>query len=87
MKDPVKIRAEKSNINEEIAKECAEWLGGAEMTEKMKKCPFCGGEPQMLKGFIKGITMIVCSECKATVSFGGQESCEASLKAWNRRTK
>lgn len=37
MKDPVKIRAEKSNINEEIAKEWAEWLGGAEMAEYIKR--------------------------------------------------
>jgi len=52
---------------------------------KLKPCPFCGGEPRIIKGLVAGVTMIVCTKCRATVSFGGSEREEDAKKAWNRR--
>lgn len=54
---------------------------------KLKRCPFCDSEVQLYKGFIAGVTMIVCPNCRATVSFGGKEKENETVKAWNRRPK
>ena len=51
---------------------------------KLKPCPFCGGRVEEMTG-ITGLTMIVCSRCKATVSFGGKERKDQATSAWNRR--
>lgn len=50
----------------------------------LKPCPFCGSEPQIMKGLVAGLTMIVCTKCRATVSFAGGTQKE-TVKAWNRR--
>lgn len=55
--------------------------------EKLEKCPFCGGKVQMFSGVIANLPMIVCSQCGATVSFGGKEKPKLTAEAWNRRTK
>ena len=52
---------------------------------ELKQCPFCGGKAETIKGFIAGVTMIVCNNCKATVSFGGREARDKTIQAWNRR--
>lgn len=54
------------------------------MTE-LKPCPFCGGDVNLFIGFMVGLPMIVCGKCSATVSFGGKETREQTIKAWNRR--
>lgn len=53
---------------------------------ELKHCPFCGSSVSLTKGVIKGITMIVCGKCGATVSFMGKEDTSSALKAWNTRT-
>lgn len=53
--------------------------------EQLKPCPFCGGKARLHIGVIKGLNMIVCDKCKATVSFGGKEHGNAARDAWNRR--
>ncbi len=55
--------------------------------DKLKKCPFCGGDVNLFIGFMAGLPMIVCGKCSATVSFGGKETKEQTIKAWNRREK
>jgi Lar family restriction alleviation protein len=50
-----------------------------------ERCPFCGSEVKVHIGVLRGLTMIVCPACRATVSFGGQESARATINAWNRR--
>lgn len=41
---------------------------------KLKPRPFCGGNVKIFPGIIAGVTMIVCEKCRATVSFGGNET-------------
>lgn len=57
------------------------------MTE-LKPCPFCGGKAKIMKmGYPH---WIYCLDCGARVHgrvVGEKEGEEASIKAWNRRTK
>ena len=55
--------------------------------EKLKKCPFCGNEVKMFTGVIAGLPMIVCSNCNATISFGGKENYKQTKEAFNRRAR
>ena len=68
--------------------------GGKTMSEKLKPCPFCGGEAELAYGgkgsFIaEGISFVRCKECGAV----GQKfevsrkysSDEKAIDAWNRR--
>lgn len=55
--------------------------------KKLKTCPFCGAKVQLFKGVIAGVTMIVCTKCRATVSFGGSESESDTVAHWNRRAE
>lgn len=57
------------------------------MMERMRECPFCGREVKLYAGIIAGLPMIVCSNCNATVSFGGKETPKQAKDAWNRRAK
>jgi Lar family restriction alleviation protein len=53
---------------------------------KIKKCPFCGSknvEPHI--GVIRGLSMMMCYDCGATVSFQDKEKLEKLVKAWNKR--
>ena len=53
---------------------------------ELKKCPFCGSDDvKLLFGFLAKIPMVVCHNCKATVSFGGKENIEATTASWNSR--
>lgn len=59
-------------------------------TEKLKPCPFCGGEAKMLKmGGIKGmffnptVKRPTCTKCHATMFVWFNE--QTAIRAWNRR--
>lgn len=52
--------------------------------EKLKKCPFCGGEAQMCAGSSKGeIAWVYCEKCGA--ESGTRDTAEKAAEAWNRR--
>ena len=53
--------------------------------EKLKPCPFCGGEAHFT--LFLGNPCIACKECLgAVVPFRGASK-EIVMRAWNRRTK
>lgn len=52
--------------------------------EKLKKCPFCGGEKIEI-GLGGCRHLILCDECGAVVSFIGKEDKEQAVQAWNKR--
>lgn len=51
------------------------------MSEKLKPCPFCGGNNLS----VEGITFywVECIDCNASIS--GHETEEQAIEAWNRR--
>ena len=53
----------------------------------LKPCPFCGyGKPSIRTGVVlPGLTMILCPNCGATVSFQQKERKHETIEAWNRR--
>lgn len=51
--------------------------------DKLKECPFCGGEANTT-GF-RGITGFICGRCEAVVSFKHREEHEQAISAWNTR--
>lgn len=52
--------------------------------EKLKPCPFCGGEAKIMKmGYPH---WVYCLQCGAKVH-GGTISEKDSIKAWNRRAE
>lgn len=61
--------------------------------DKLKPCPFCGGEIKVCRGIEPEITGILCKECKAMIrweihmkgreTFG--ENQEKWSAKWNRR--
>lgn len=58
------------------------------MNEKLKPCPFCGGEAEINRGYSFGMTYIYeveCENCKALM--GVFESEAEAIEAWNRRTE
>jgi Lar family restriction alleviation protein len=53
------------------------------MTNKLKPCPFCGGEPfiKQYKDFY--LYKVICGNCY--VGTGGWCEKKEAVKAWNRR--
>ena len=67
-------------------------IGRKTMNEKLRPCPFCGGEACIEDiselDDMDVIWMIVCDECGGSASFG-MDGCDATkdeaITAWNRR--
>ena len=55
------------------------------MTEKLKPCPFCGGEAEVYENEYENITlfMVACKNCG--ISTAGYDYEEDAIKDWNRR--
>lgn len=64
------------------------WVRGSEKvkemkeTKELKKCPFCGGEAEIV-GY--KFSWIVCKECSAET--GVFDTKIEAIKAWNRRVE
>lgn len=58
------------------------------MTEKLKPCPFCGGEPFMVDAEIDGRAhyIVKCTACHSTSGVMQMDRSKAA-KAWNRRAE
>lgn len=56
------------------------------MTDKLKPCPFCGGEAEHIKTHLYGKVsghFIACKKCECQIKiFSSKQNAE---KAWNRR--
>lgn len=57
------------------------------MTNKLKPCPFCGSEVQMITGMLANVTMFSCKKCMALMSFRGAEIFDKAVERFNRRAK
>ena len=59
------------------------------MKEKLKPCPFCGGEAELvIYGEFSGLSPdLFCTKCPARMRCreDDTESIEKLIKAWNRR--
>lgn len=54
-----------------------------EKTQKLKPCPFCGGEAHLVYTIGKGLWMAECSECEIETPIKDDKS--DAIAAWNRR--
>ena len=52
--------------------------------DPLKKCPFCGGEAEMIGGMSEGeVAWVVCKQCHAeSATYPTKEAAKAG---WNRR--
>lgn len=56
------------------------------MKTELMPCPFCGNhKPIVRQGVVMNLTMILCPNCGATVSFQQKERKHETIEAWNRR--
>lgn len=55
------------------------------MTGKMKRCPFCGGEPSLSFNNLLRITFVRCYRCGVNASFITHEKKADTIRCWNRR--
>lgn len=51
------------------------------MSEKLKPCPFCGGNNLSIDGIT--VYWVECKDCNASIS--GHETEEEAIEAWNMR--
>lgn len=54
------------------------------MSEKLKPCPFCGGEAHIERGAV--LWAVVCG-CASHVFYGCEQSKERTAMAWNTRAE
>ena len=50
------------------------------MSEKLKHCPFCGGEAKVLDG--TPLHMVICTKCNSNTSWRWK-----AIDIWNKRTR
>lgn len=58
------------------------------MADKLKRCPFCGGEARILTDMQDTTTpvfSVVCDECESITYFGDVLDKEGTVEAWNNR--
>lgn len=60
------------------------------MTDKLKNCPFCGGEAYITNednyGYVDDEFLICCEKCGLQFGFANQyETAEEAIEAWNTR--
>jgi len=53
------------------------------MTEKLKPCPFCGGEAKL--NLLLGNYCVTCTECMGAIFPARGMTKEEAIEAWNRR--
>lgn len=54
------------------------------MSEKLKPCPFCGGEVEFYIG-VYDICTVTCKNCGAMTSFTNSLTKDKTIDTWNRR--
>ena len=54
---------------------------------KLKPCPFCGGEAKVESDTWRDVGVMHCVECECGVSTGVYETVEEAVEHWNRRIK
>ena len=52
------------------------------MSDKLKPCPFCGGEA-IIDGCDETLWIVICKECNASIGY--KETKEEAIEAWNKR--
>ena len=57
--------------------------------EKIKPCPFCGGDTHLTKSIIEGAWEISCdnNKCKVVVCTYPEKEKKSVIAAWNRRAE
>lgn len=54
--------------------------------QKLKPCPFCGGDVRLIRAPL-GTNVIICDRCGLDAMFFGCEKNQNKIReAWNRRT-
>ena len=53
------------------------------MSDKLKPCPFCGGEPYIKQYKDFYLYKVICENCY--IETGGWREKRNAVKAWNRR--
>lgn len=58
------------------------------MEDKLKSCPFCGGEARMVQEYDamigKTFYFVECADCTGTI-FNGEINEKEAIEKWNRR--
>ena len=62
------------------------------MSDKLKPCPFCGGEAVLTNGWFSGERRVECLDCGVMTKIEFSENplvtaSEQAIKAWNRRAE
>ena len=57
------------------------------MSEKLKMCPFCGGEVKITSSAEYEVSFIECTKCYARVNWYDKKlrKSKIDIEAWNRR--
>lgn len=54
------------------------------MSNKLKPCPFCGGEA-IIDSFVGVGWIVICNKCDASIGY--KETEQEAIDAWNRRVE
>lgn len=68
---------------------CRWWIGGKTMSEKLKRCPFCGGNAELESSYAdyvgSGLHKIVCKVCGCQTNY--EHPMQKAIDLWNRRAE